>query len=235
MLPSGTRVCSACNNSLPAEANLDYEYQTVVCSDETNTQVRYKCFYERCGWQVTDMRVKEDLAVSYSVETKKDRVNTGRHLPQKKTHIIMQRDKNMPNYNLISQKSAFAEAHFLAKPPAKCIKSGATAAIITSFVLGLALTIAGAVLGFLFSGFIDGFNSRFGITLGFPFIILGAIFMLAAIIITAIFLQRKRRALKWYRFNQGTADAALNYCHELLLQNSVSTLIGNDYKGRPWL
>jgi len=229
-LPHGIRVCGTCGTIQQAISVPDYEFKTVICAENSTEEVKFKHFYERCGWQITDMQRQSDLRVDYCFDTKPARLVSGKTLEQNKTHIIMQRDQNMPDYNLIRQKSAIAEAQFLAIPPLKTITPAAKVAAFIFLLLGFFLLIgATAAMLTLHS------PENLGFLIGIPIMVAGVLALIISIIVVSVARFRKIKAHVQYMLNQKEADLALNICHEALERHSVNILKNNNYHGKPWL
>ena len=131
-LDDNAEFCSKCgtnqtNNLSPDKGYRapNYEFKTVRCYPSDYSENKYKEFYENCGWTILDMDRKQEY-------TGQDSSGTRHYSTQ--THIKMQRDKNMPNYEKIKELSDKAEEYFDTTPKTKSIRRWIFIAILAAIL-----------------------------------------------------------------------------------------------------
>ncbi len=194
-LDDGTEFCPKCGASQTGaetpQQNYrapNYEFKTVRCYPSDYTENKYREFYENCGWTILDMDRKQ-------VYSGQDSSGTQHYSTQ--THIKMQRDKNMPNYEEIRKLSDTAEEYFDTTAKTK----PTTRWIIVAVV---------AILGLIF-------NLLFGAPalIAVPFaVIIGVCVLMFTLAVT-----KNKKMRKIYYANKAISDKAYEECKKLVAQS----------------
>ncbi len=182
-----SKVCEKCGAAQKTAP--DYEYKTVRCYPSDSTENKYKMFYESCGWKITDI----DRRQTYDGQS-----FDGTQNYSTQTHIKMQRDKNMPNYDKIRELSEKAEGYFDTVPNKKRCASWLAIGIF-AIIVGTIACIMASMLGLPFYAFIVA-------------IVIGVCCLIPGI----LRIKSNKKVEAQYYANKAIADKALEECKALV-------------------